>query len=319
MLDIENIAIELGYSMLMGFWIKAGDGTAGVGDGPDEDRNGTSRISIDGEENNELVEIDYEQKEEDIAVETCVDLTRELDSLQILDIPREECGSGSEIDCGFDDLRSLDESNCEEELLSKDLEINNSHAIVWITDKQKWLINSITEMFPNSEHRFGVKHLYNNFKSEHNGLLFRKILCSAVKSTTEQGFAHSMKRMRSESVAKYEWLANKDLHHSSIAYFKDITVCDMLYNNMCETFKKAILQAYDKPVITLMKMIRNYLMKRLVRKIVELEKWKHDIGPNVFRVVEKLKMESSICHPEYSGNFKYQVRGVLEMSSMWLT
>ncbi|KAK0603737.1 hypothetical protein LWI29_008090 [Acer saccharum] len=162
MLDIENIVIELGYSMLMGFWIKvagygkpfiiacdkdllwfhnrilenrvvdlylqpmhvlqvvtckelipsqeretedqwyqAGDGTAGVGDGPDEDRNGT-------------MEIDYEQKEEDIAVETCVDLTRELDSLQILDIPREECGSGSKIDCGFDYLRSLDESDCEE-------------------------------------------------------------------------------------------------------------------------------------------------------------------------------------------------------------
>ncbi|KAK1591707.1 hypothetical protein Q3G72_012074 [Acer saccharum] len=36
----------------------------------------------------------------------------------------------------------------------------------------------------------------------------------------------------------------------------------MLCNNMCEAFNKAILQARDKPVITLMEMIRNYLMKR---------------------------------------------------------
>ena len=60
-------------------------------------------------------------------------------------------------------------------------------------------------------------------------------------------------------------------------------------------------------------------MKRLVRKMVELEKWKQDIRPNIFRVVEKLKMESSICHHEYSENFKYQVKGALEMSSMCLT
>ncbi|KAK1587400.1 hypothetical protein Q3G72_012459 [Acer saccharum] len=117
-----------------------------------------------------------------------------------------------------------------------------------------------------------------------------------------------MEMMRSESVAAYEWLADKNPHHWSRAYFKDTAVCDMLCNNMCEAFNKAILQARDKPVITLMEMIRNYLMKRLVKKRAKLDKWTHDIGPNVFRILEKLKMESSICQPEYSGNLKYQVR-----------
>ncbi|KAK2633711.1 hypothetical protein Ddye_028503 [Dipteronia dyeriana] len=74
-------------------------------------------------------------------------------------------------------------------------------------------------------------------------------------------------------------------------------------------FNRAILQACDKPVITLMEMIKNYLMKRLVRKRAELEKLTHDIGPKVFKFVEKLKLESNICHPDYSGNYKYQVRG----------
>ena len=118
-----------------------------------------------------------------------------------------------------------------------------------------------------------------------------------------------MEKMRSESVAAYEWLVEKDPVHWSRAYFKDTAVCDMLCNNMCEAFNKAILQARDKPVITLMEMIRNYLMKRLVRKRAEVEKWSHDIGPNVFKIVERLKLESSICYPEYSGNFHYQVRG----------
>ncbi|KAK1577356.1 hypothetical protein Q3G72_020985 [Acer saccharum] len=38
-------------------------------------------------------------------------------------------------------------------------------------------------------------------------------------------------------------------------------------------------------------MIINYMMMRLVRKMAELEKWSHEIGPKVF-----------------SGNFTYQVR-----------
>ncbi|KAK0602496.1 hypothetical protein LWI29_034035 [Acer saccharum] len=73
-------------------------------------------------------------------------------------------------------------------------------------------------MFPNSEHRFCVRHMYNNFKSEHKS-----------------------------------FLSNKS--------------CGLQPN-------------------------------------VQLSK-----GPNVFKVVERLKLESSVCHPEYSGNFHYQVRG----------
>ncbi|KAK1560930.1 hypothetical protein Q3G72_032472 [Acer saccharum] len=90
------------------------------------------------------------------------------------------------------------------ELLGQDLEINNSYGIVWITDKQKGLIDAIAQMFPNSEHRFCVRHMYNNFKSEHKGLLFKQILWAAAKCTTEQGFAQAMEKMRSESVAAYE-------------------------------------------------------------------------------------------------------------------
>ena len=81
-----------------------------------------------------------------------------------------------------------------------------------------------------------------------------------------------MEKMRSERVVAYEWLEEKDHVHWSRAYFKDTAVCDMLCNNMCEAFNKAILQARDKPMITLMEMIRNYLMKRLVRKRAEVEK-----------------------------------------------
>ena len=118
-----------------------------------------------------------------------------------------------------------------------------------------------------------------------------------------------MEKMRTESAAAHRWLLEKDPMHWSRVFFKDTAMCDMLCNNMCEAFNAAILKARDKPVITLMEMIRNYLMKRLVRKRSEVEKWQHDIGPKVFKFVEKLKLESAVCHSEYSGNSTFQVRG----------
>ena len=82
----------------------------------------------------------------------------------------------------------------------------------------------------------------------------------------------------------------------------------MLCNNMCEAFNSVILQARDKPVITLMEIIRIYLMKRLVTKRAEVQKWHHQIGPKVMKFVEKIKMESSVCNPAYCGNYIFQVK-----------
>ncbi|KAK1568590.1 hypothetical protein Q3G72_026313 [Acer saccharum] len=118
-----------------------------------------------------------------------------------------------------------------------------------------------------------------------------------------------MEKMKTESLPAYNWLAGKDAKHWSRAFFKDTALCDMVCNNMCEAFNAAILSARDKPIITMMEMIRNYLMTRLVRKRAELEKWSHQIGPKVFRFVEKIKQENVYCYPRYSGNYTYQVRG----------
>ncbi|KAK2655818.1 hypothetical protein Ddye_008870 [Dipteronia dyeriana] len=122
-------------------------------------------------------------------------------------------------------------------------------------------------------------------------------------------FKRSMERMRSASEDAYKWLQDKDPNHWSLAFITNTALCDMLCNNMCEAFNSTILNARDKPVISMMEMIKNYLMKRLVRKRAELERWKHEIGPKVFKLVEKVKLESNICCPEYCGNHKYQVRG----------
>ncbi|KAI9178159.1 hypothetical protein LWI28_023403 [Acer negundo] len=102
------------------------DGLDEVVDLPGERGNGTSKVTKRAadrpveraatEENDKLVEIDYEQEEEDIAVDTCVDPTGDWDSLRNPEIPREECGSGFEFDCENDDLRSFGDFDDDDEV-----------------------------------------------------------------------------------------------------------------------------------------------------------------------------------------------------------
>ncbi|KAK3206724.1 hypothetical protein Dsin_020770 [Dipteronia sinensis] len=111
--------------------------------------------------------------------------------------------------------------------------------------------------------------------------------------------------MKTESLPSYNWFVGKDAKHWSRAFFKDIGLCDMLCNNMCEAFNAAILAARDKPIITMMEMIRNYMMTRPARKMAELEKL---FLIACFKFVEKVKHKSGYYYPQYSGNFTYQVR-----------
>ncbi|KAI9160020.1 hypothetical protein LWI28_004317 [Acer negundo] len=273
-------------------------------DKPDEDRNRISKVneecdealigeSIDkaGERRNKGKQIAEEDiSEEDITVD---------------DFQREEYGSSSDIDSTSDDFRSLDGTDYEKDKGRK------SRKFIKIKyhefDPGSDIGNSIFRigmLFANDDdfrkaiRAYAVKHRQSYYRAK---TAARELIQGYIKDQYSKLWEYGeecMKRMRSESVVTYEWLADKDAHHWLVAYFKNITVCDMLCNNMCEAFNKAILEAYDKPVITFMEMIRNYLLKRLVKKRAELEKWTYDIGPNVFRIVEKLKIESSICQPE---------------------
>ncbi|KAK1580816.1 hypothetical protein Q3G72_000375 [Acer saccharum] len=73
------------------------------------------QIAEEVESVEEIVESDYDQDLEDITSDTCVDPNKDWDSLEFPDVPRVECGSGSDIDDGSDDLNSLDGSDCEDD------------------------------------------------------------------------------------------------------------------------------------------------------------------------------------------------------------
>ncbi|CAL8128220.1 unnamed protein product [Prunus armeniaca] len=196
------------------------------------------------------------------------------------------------------------------EILINDLRIDNGLSWVIMSDKQKGLLRAVEDLVPSVEHRHCVRHLYNNFKKGHNGMALKQILWEAARATTIPGFKAHMTRMEIEDGRAIGWFDDKPAKHWSRSHFRTTSKCDILLNNMCESFNSVILSARDKPILTMMERIRTYLMVRMARMRETADKWTCDVGPRVFKIVEKNKLESGSCIPCLAGDKKYQVRHI---------
>ncbi|XP_062117237.1 uncharacterized protein LOC133831059 [Humulus lupulus] len=192
--------------------------------------------------------------------------------------------------------------------LKDDLNIQDNSRIFWMSDKQKGLIEAIKICFEGSAHRFCVRHLYNHFKKEFKGLVLKQVVWRAARATTIHRFEAEMEKLKGLNVDAYKWLDAKDPKTWTRSHFQPNPICDMLLNNMCESFNSAILEARDKPILTLLETIRRYIMVRLVMKKESISKWNHDIAPRIFKILENNKSHALQCIPEYCGDGKFEVR-----------
>ncbi|XP_062093916.1 uncharacterized protein LOC133799945 [Humulus lupulus] len=120
-----------------------------------------------------------------------------------------------------------------------------------ISDRKKGLENAVGAIFSGCEVRYCVRHLHANFKKEYPRLLLKQILWAAANTTTQAEFARAMQEV------------------------KDVS--------------DAILDARDKPIITLLEKIRFWLMSRFYNKKIELEKMTQPVGKRILKIIEKKK------------------------------
>ncbi|GKE87517.1 hypothetical protein Tco_1564992 [Tanacetum coccineum] len=62
----------------------------------------------------------------------------------------------------------------------------------------------------------------------------------------------------------YNWLKDIPPQHWARSHFSGRPHCDVLLNNMCEVLNRQLLKGRDKPIVTCLEFIREYLMKRIV-------------------------------------------------------
>ncbi|KAK8665544.1 hypothetical protein V6N13_005710 [Hibiscus sabdariffa] len=218
-------------------------------------------------------------------------------------------------DCLYPLAFAIVDSECESawtwflDILKNDLELNNSHHISFMTDRQKGLMESVMELFPYSEHRTCVRHLYNNFKlaGDHKGKALKDQLWKAARATYVREFEVAMVELEGLSSIGHLFLLGKDPRQWTKSHFSFRSKSDILLNNHCESFNKMILEARDKGIITLVESIRSRLMQRIAKKKDEAEKLTGILYPKIQRKLDNAITQSHRCWPLRAGGSMYQV------------
>ncbi|KAK9053605.1 hypothetical protein SSX86_024679 [Deinandra increscens subsp. villosa] len=163
------------------------------------------------------------------------------------------------------------------ELLGDDLEIGRNSNFTFVSDRQKGILPAIANLFPCSEHRYCLRHIHEN-----------------------------MKEINEDAA---NWLLQIPPQHWSRAHFSGRAMSDVLLNNMCEVYNGKIVEGRDKPIISALEYIREYLMRRIVTVLKLIEKHEGLQTPFATKHLKKVEKEANRYLVSWNGGEKYQVSG----------
>ncbi|XP_048140277.1 uncharacterized protein LOC125316306 [Rhodamnia argentea] len=85
----------------------------------------------------------------------------------------------------------------------------NSKSWTFMCDKQKGLVQALANLMPEVEHRFCLRHLYENFKLHHKGLGLKLLVWKAAMATRVCDFDLAMEELKAVNEKAYDWLSQR--------------------------------------------------------------------------------------------------------------
>lgn len=121
-----------------------------------------------------------------------------------------------------------------------------------------------------------------------------------------------MEALKALDPLAYEWLVrNTHPNHWSRSGFRVYTQCDVLLNNLCESFNSAILQTRSKHLLGFLESVRTYLMTRLDCSRNWIKKQQGLLCLRIRKYLEGLKEKSADLIPGVLGGQN------TELSTCW--
>ncbi|KAL4346616.1 hypothetical protein GQ457_17G004420 [Hibiscus cannabinus] len=150
------------------------------------------------------------------------------------------------------------------ELLMNDLDIVDEIGLTIISDMQKGLMKAINDLLPFVEQRMCARHIYARWGKRFKDPELKLLFWICAKSPNQQEFLKHMEVLKKKNEVAYDYLReNWNPLYWSQAFFSDFSKCDIVDNNMCETFNGVILDARCKPIISMLEYIRVYVMHNI--------------------------------------------------------
>ncbi|XP_021990818.1 uncharacterized protein LOC110887548 [Helianthus annuus] len=125
------------------------------------------------------------------------------------------------------------------EELRKCLGINDGgEAWTFISDQQKGLLNAVALIWPRAEHRNCARHIYANWHKTFKDEELKELYWKATRAYCEPKCIQALDEMRSINPDAIEALLKQDKTCFNRCYLKTHTKCDVIVNNMAETFNE---------------------------------------------------------------------------------
>ncbi|XP_072080973.1 uncharacterized protein [Arachis hypogaea] len=171
--------------------------------------------------------------------------------------------------------------------LCDDLGVDKIKTCTFMSDQQKGLVSTFEELLPGVDHRFCVRHLYANFKKRYPGIQLKIMMWNAAKTTYLQEWERRMSEIQKVDQGAYNCLMEIPTkywcHHRFVCRPK----CDTLVNNMYEVFNSVLVEAREKPIVTMLEDIRVYIMKHCAENRDRIVPYNRDVLPQIRIKVEK--------------------------------
>ena len=194
--------------------------------------------------------------------------------------------------------------------LKDDLNITNTAPFTLMSDKQKGLINAVHKVWPDAEHRFCVRHIYQNFNEKHKGEVLKQDLWVIARSPNKLKWRENCEKMDGHSSAAFHWTERLEWKTWCKAFFSEFPKCDILLNNNSEVFNSYILEGREMPVLSMLEYIFYKIMHRMVSKQREaIEKWAGQrICPKIKKKLDKNTEFAANCHVSEAGQQMFRVQ-----------
>ena len=164
------------------------------------------------------------------------------------------------------------------------------------------------DILPNVEHRHCVRHLHNNFKKRHPGETIKDMFWGCARATYVNRFKAEMETLKQYDESAHKWLMdNTSPRHWSRSHFRTTVKCDILLNNLCESFNSVILDAREKPILGMLENIRICLMERLRTKREWMRKMNEEICPKILKKLEKAKDDAKSNIARWADDDRFEV------------
>ncbi|XP_074300746.1 uncharacterized protein LOC141632059 [Silene latifolia] len=128
------------------------------------------------------------------------------------------------------------------------------------------------EILPQAEHRLCARHIFINWIEVIKGVPLHTHYWRVVKAYTEKEFNDVMQQLRRQSERAYGEMCARDVTKFCRYFYKTWACTDVTCNNMAETFNSWILEAREKPILSILEEIRRQVMSRMVEKRGEAAK-----------------------------------------------